>query len=221
MPPAVPGRARRARPESGVGAEGFGSPHARFLAKRASAPHREATSQTRDLRNPGTRPGAQGGGISAAPPHARFHAKSAPAPHREATSQTRNLRDPETRPGAQGGGTSPPQSAPTQRRGLAPCGAGPNRMRPAHRERRSAASRTKTRAFPGFSARGRGSKNRRAASRPTVGLAFRPSSRKEGEGSVFRLPARSPPQNRHWGSPLPGTWKTNPSSTTSPTPGAR
>lgn len=179
MPPAVPGRARRARPESGVGAEGFGSPHARFLAKRASAPHREATSQTRDLRNPGTRPGAQGGG------------------------------------------TSTPRSAPTQRRGLAPCGAGPNRMRPAHRERRSAVSRTKTRAFPGFSARGRGSKNRRVASHPTIGLAFRPSSRKEGEGSVFRLPARSPPQNRHWGNPLPRTWKTNPSSTTSPTPGAR
>jgi len=180
IPPAVPGRARRARPESGVGAAEALGPHARFRAKSAPAPHREATSQTRDLRNPGTRPGAQGGAAS-----------------------------------------TPPRSAPTQRRGLAPCGAGPNRMRPAHRERRSAASRTKTRAFPGFSARGKGSKNRRVASRPTVGLAFRPSSRKEGEGSVFRLPARSPPQNRHWGNPLPGTWKTNPSSTTSPTPGAR
>lgn len=179
MPPAVPGRARRARPESGVGGRGLRQPP-RPIPREKSL----GAAPRGDLANP--RPPQPGN----APRSAR----------------RRDIDPPERADAAPGHATR---------------GAGPNRMRPAHRERRSAVSRTKTRAFPGFSARGRGSKNRRVASHPTIGLAFRPSSRKDGEGSVFRLPARSPPQNRHWGNPLPGTWKTNPSPTTSPTPGAR
>ena len=181
MPPAIPGRARRTQPESGVGAEGFGSPPPTPDSTR-KAPRRRTEKR----------------------------------PRRPATSETQK-RAPERK----AAGHRPPPERADAAPGHATRGAEPNRTRPAHRERRSAASRTKTWAFPGFSARGRGSKNRKAASRPTVGLAFRPSSRKEGEDSVFRLPACSPPQNRHWGNPLPGTWKTNPSPTTSPTPGAR
>lgn len=180
MPPAIPGRARRTQPESGVGAEGFGSPPRPIPREK-----RPGAAPRSDLADP-------------QPPRPRNAPRSA---------RRRDIAPPPERADA----------AP----GHATRGAEPNRTRPAHRERRSAASRTKTWAFPGFSARGRGSKNRKAASRPTVGLAFRPSSRKEGEDSVFRLPACSPPQNRHWGNPLPGTWKTNPSPTTSPTPGAR